>query len=143
MSSINEPLTEEQENKRNPHYQRFFGLFQKSFWFEFKNQFPVIINFGLACIIMCILTNWFCSLIDLVFRLTDMMTVVRYRQTDIANKCFDYCFGYYPPQDDQEPIDSLAKCFVERPGEAFRKRDTEKYAFNACGSYLTFLGLDF
>lgn len=27
ISSIKEPLTEEQESKRNPHYQRFFGLF--------------------------------------------------------------------------------------------------------------------
>lgn len=92
---------------------------------------------------MCILTNWFCSLIDLVFELTDMVTVVKFRQTDIANKCFDYCFNYYEIKRDQEPIDILAKCFTERPGEAFRKRDSDKYVFNACGSYLAFLGLDF
>lgn len=92
---------------------------------------------------MCILTNWFCSLIDLVFKLTDTMTVVRFRQADIANKCFNYCFDWYGIQDDQEPIDVVKKCFTERPGEAFRKRNSEKYNFNACGSYLAFLGLDF
>ena len=143
VSSIKESLTEQKENTHNPRYWRFFGLFQKSFWFEFKNQFPVILNFGLACVIMCVLTNWFCSLIDVVFELADMATVIKFRQQDVAFKCFDYCIKNYGIDNNNNVVEALKECFTERPKQVFNKRYSENGYFNSCGYYLAYLGLDF